>query len=72
MSVRKGRSITKGYDKYIIAKDKPKLSKIFLWYGEDFRKNDGNVPAFINKYIEDPISKNASIKYLDYKWDLNE
>ncbi|NOT36685.1 MAG: DUF547 domain-containing protein [Saprospiraceae bacterium] len=47
------------------------VSKIFNWYGGDFKKS-GGVRAFINKYSEVKIHEKAKINYLDYDWGLNE
>ncbi len=52
--------------------DNPKLSKIFKWYGGDFKKTGMSKREFINQYAEIKIKKGANIKYLDYKWNLNE
>jgi hypothetical protein len=46
------------------------MSKIFKWYGGDFKDKFGNKEQFISKYIEFP--KNADTDYLDYNWNLNE
>ena len=59
-------------DKNIITSDGAQLSKIFLWYGSDFKKNGSTVRAFINKYTDEEIAKDTKISYLDYKWNLNE
>lgn len=52
--------------------DHPKLSKIFKWYGGDFKKTGKSVREFISQYAEVKIKKNASISYMDYIWTLNE
>jgi len=54
-----------------------KLSKIFKWYGGDF-KSKGGVAKFVSKYLaglDDKQRKNAAqakISYFDYDWALNE
>ena len=50
----------------------PKLSKIFKWYGGDFKKTGMSKREFINQYAEIKINKGADIDYQTYKWDLNE
>ncbi|WP_460217806.1 DUF547 domain-containing protein [Psychroserpens sp. MEBiC05023] len=49
-----------------------KLSKIFKWYGGDFKTNGNNLIDFLNQYSEVKISRNAKKSYKDYNWDLNE
>ena len=50
-----------------------KLSKIFEWYGDDF-KAGGGIVKFVGKYNRSKIMINpkAKISYLEYNWDLNE
>lgn len=55
-----------------ISADKPKLSKIFDWYANDFKAQGGTLIDFLNKYSTIKINSNAEIKFLDYSWDLNE
>ncbi|NND09277.1 MAG: DUF547 domain-containing protein [Saprospiraceae bacterium] len=43
------------------------ISKIFDWYGVDFK----NLIEFINKYAEIEISSDATVSYKDYNWNLN-
>lgn len=45
---------------------KPKVSKLFEWFKEDF----GNPTAFINQYRRKKI--NGDLAYQDYGWTLNE
>lgn len=47
-----------------------KISSIFDWYGEDFKKS-GTVVDFINKYRTEQLS-NPKIGYMTYSWDLND
>lgn len=58
---------------------KLKLSKIFKWYGGDFKKTHGSVEKFVSKYItsdektQDEIgSGKYKTEYLEYDWNLNE
>ncbi len=48
-----------------------KISKIFDWYGADFRKNGNTVIDFFNKYRTKQLS-NPKIGYMEYSWDLNK
>lgn len=43
------------------------ISKIFEWYGEDF----GNIIDYLNKYANTKIEANATVKYKEYDWALN-
>lgn len=57
--------------KNFISEDSLKLSKIFKWFAKDFKQGQSLV-EFLNTYSDIEISKNASIRYLDYNWDLND
>jgi len=48
------------------------VSKLFLWYGGDFRKNEKSVIGFINRYSNTRLDQRATLKYKDYDWSLNE
>ena len=47
------------------------LSKIFLWYGGDF-KEEQSLISFLNTYAPIQLAEDASLDYLDYSWELNE
>lgn len=47
------------------------LSKIFKWYKSDFT-NNGSLIDYLNRFLEDKISENTKIEFLDYNWSLNE
>lgn len=47
------------------------LSPIFKWFEEDFEKAGGAV-AFINRYLQTPVSSKANTFWLDYDWSLND
>ncbi len=55
-----------------VSANKPKLSKIFDWFGGDFKVNGKSKIDFINQFTNTKIDKNADIGYLDYNWNLNE
>jgi hypothetical protein len=50
----------------------PKVSKLFDWYGMDFKSKKVSVIDFINQYLEVKIPSNAKLDYLTYDWNLNE
>ncbi|KYG81441.1 hypothetical protein MB14_12660 [Roseivirga ehrenbergii] len=54
-----------------ITKDKVELSKIFSWFGGDFKK-DQSLIQFLNKYSEVKINDNAAVDFMDYQWSLND
>jgi len=51
-----------------ISKKEVKLSKIFEWYKEDF----GDVLAYVKKYSDTEIGKNAKLSFNEYNWNLNK
>ncbi len=55
-------------DKNKITPEKAQLSKIFSWYGGDFK----SVRNFVNKYSDVKINKNTKIEYQEYDWGLND
>lgn len=53
-----------------------RLSRIFEWYGEDFRRGEETVTTFVGRYLADDVataiaSSSTSVEYLDYDWALN-
>lgn len=55
-----------------LSESAPQLSKIFDWYGMDFKTKKMSVIDFINKYSTHKIHKKAKVSYLEYSWNLNE
>ena len=55
----------KSYNK--LSTSSVKLSKIFEWYREDF----GDLIAFLNMYGAVKVSKDASVAFVEYNWELN-
>jgi hypothetical protein len=56
-----------------------KLSKIFKWYGGDFKKKFGSVEKFVAKYLTSNSNDQQNIKnekfsmtWTEYDWKLNE
>lgn len=58
--------------KNIINDSTVELSKIFEWFGQDFETETTSLVDYINKYSKLKISESNEVKYLDYKWELNE
>ena len=54
-----------------LSKKQLSLSKIFLWFADDFG-NKKEIIAFINRYSPTHLPSSTKIKYLDYDWALNE
>ncbi len=50
-----------------IKKSSIEISKIFEWYAEDF----GDLPKFLNQFLEVSIESTVSINYKEYDWSLN-
>lgn len=53
-----------------VAANTATVSKLFTWYGGDFKKTKP-VIEWINQYSRVKLQKNGSISYMDYLWDLN-
>lgn len=54
-----------------ISADRLQLSKLFSWYGGDFRK-DGSLVDFLNQYSSVKINQKAKTSFMDYNWSLNK
>jgi len=46
------------------------LSKIFEWYGDDFKEKYGGYKEYIIQLLK--LSGDYKIKFIDYDWNLNE
>lgn len=66
------RSFLSDPSKNNITENNIKLSKIFKWYGGDFKKNGSTLIDFLNQYSDVTISSKAKKSYKDYNWALNE
>jgi len=53
--------------KNLVKSDKAVVSKLFTWYGGDFK----NTMNWINKYSKIQITSKTKITYMDYNWALN-
>ena len=54
-----------------ISENELKLSKIFKWFGKDFKANGGSIIDFLNQYSGVNISQKAKKSFKDYDWGLN-
>ena len=52
-----------------ISKSEVTISKIFDWYGMDFKPTP--IIEVLNKYSKTKIDSKAKVKYADYDWSLN-
>lgn len=48
-----------------------KLSRIFFWFKGDFTKQ-GTLIDFINQYLDEKVSQDADIQFLEYDWSIND
>ena len=47
------------------------VSRIFQWFAGDFgTKKERH--AFIRRYAQESVAKNAKLRFLNYDWSLNE
>lgn len=53
-----------------ISEKKIQISKIFEWFKGDFIQN-GSLIDFLNQYSTIKIKKRATIRFLEYDWNLN-
>ena len=54
-----------------ITADRIQVSKIFSWFGGDFKKGQSLV-QFINRYTDVDINDKAKVKFMKYDWSLND
>lgn len=65
------KSFINDKSKNAITANKIEVSKIFDWFGDDFKKK-GSVIDFLNLYSTTKINGNAQVNYKVYNWNLNE
>ncbi len=53
-------------------KKEVQLSQIFEWYSLHFGSSKKEQIAYLNKYLEEPITNDYKVKYYTYNWDLND
>jgi hypothetical protein len=66
------RAFLRDNDKNKLSEGSVQLSKIFTWYGGDFKTNGRTIIEYINQYAPIKVNENAEVDYLDYSWNLNE
>lgn len=54
-----------------ITENKLEVSKIFSWFGGDFKKGQTLV-EFIDQYTEVDIADKAKVRFMKYDWNLND
>ncbi len=54
-----------------ISSDKAEISKIFQWFGGDFKK-ESTLAQFLDTYVPAALSEQTDISFKDYDWSLNE
>lgn len=55
----------------IITPQRVEISRIFSWFGGDFKKGQSLI-QFLNKYTEIQIEEKAKVRFMDYDWRLND
>ncbi|AWW00733.1 DUF547 domain-containing protein [Arcticibacterium luteifluviistationis] len=53
-----------------VSASKMNVSKLFDWYGGDFKKTD-DIENWINKYAKTKAKKGTEVTYKEYYWGLN-
>ena len=54
-----------------LSTNKIKLSKIFKWFDNDFKKTQ-TIRKFISHYSKIQLKEPLEVDYLEYNWDLND
>ncbi len=55
----------------VITKEKVELSKIFNWFGGDFKKGQTLI-EYIDQFTEVKLNSDTKIRFLKYDWGLND
>lgn len=50
----------------------PRISRIFKWFGSDFKTSEGSLWEFINKYSDQTFTDSTQFQFLEYNWRLND
>jgi hypothetical protein len=53
------------------AKD-AEISKLFTWFSGDFKKKSPDIRTYINRYSKIQLAEDATIRYMDYDWGIND
>lgn len=65
-------------NRYELSAGMLRLSRIFDWFEEDFRRDAGSVQAWVARYAPTEVAERIRaeeglrIRYLDYSWKLND
>lgn len=62
----------KNFIKIDRAKKVVQVSQIFDWYSLHIGNTKAQQIAYLNKYLEQPISDDYTVKYYTYNWNLND
>lgn len=52
-----------------------KASKLFEWFADDFKANEGSVVKYLAKYLPDyatVLNGTPTVVFYEYRWELNE
>ena len=55
-----------------VSEDSMQVSRIFLWFGKDFKVEGKGVKDYINQYATEKAGEDTKVDYLPYDWSLNE
>lgn len=56
----------------VSANNEIEISKLFMWYKDDFNVDSLGMIHFLNKYLDSTIDADTKIKYSEYDWNLNQ
>lgn len=65
-------------NRYELSTGTLRLSRIFDWFEEDFRRDAGSVQAWVARYAPEEVAERIAseeplrIRFLDYSWKLND
>jgi hypothetical protein len=68
---------TAALNQFLPQKSTAKVSMIYKWYAEDFRKSDGSVEKFLAMYAPSGqgsflLRTGAKLDYIPYRWGIND
>ncbi|MGA9238232.1 DUF547 domain-containing protein [Robiginitalea sp.] len=55
-----------------ISPKQAEVSKIFKWFRSDFKAEGGSLVDYLNRFLDEPVSKGSQVKFLPYDWALND
>lgn len=55
-----------------ISPEQAEVSKIFKWFRSDFKADGGSLVEYLNRFLENPVQKRTTIRFLPYDWALND